>query len=546
MIYSVLDPANTASSSRPVRLMRFSRSLPAVRMPSDLLSVRRPWPRGIHLIPLPQMSVPGGAPPIDRFDLLPERFQPRQAWDPTVAGPILGARAYSGSSLHGVDYPLDRQLPIHQSIIPPRKLLNGAREIPSRPHPRSPGNPRVSEVGTIFDMCQRGDQGRAGMPRPLLHQLDERRNERRRKKAKEKIEEWRQACREQGKKWLVERTLPSPQLSSSSQQEKPLSRAPPPQQKLERPPPFALSSPQPEKAPRKAPDKAPDEGELEGELEGDLEGELEGEPNRTVSHEDEGFDEELALYVAKSRTSTPPEDEHQACQQGSLQHGDRHGDDAQKPIATNQKAPPLPPPPPPPRGLPSPHFLEGYLEGAPCELMQLQMQLGTPTALVPPEDHWELMQLCIPTGAEEQAEPEDDEWEIMLQLCIQAAPEDPWEIMQLCIQVAPEDQRESMQLCIPAARSKVNLINSYTSCSTPSPLSSWLPSSSWLFSSSEEEACALEHGGGCGGEEEEDCVVREREVLMVRDGQQEVSLRGECALGSEHWEMRLCILTLTC
>ena len=118
--------------------------------------------------------------------------------------------------------------------------------------------------------------------------------------------------------------------------------------------------------------------------------------------------------------------------------------------------------------------------------------------------------------------------------------------MQLCIQVAPEDQRESMQLCIPAARSKVNLINSYTSCSTPSPLSSWLPSSSWLFSSSEEEACALEHGGGCGGEEEEDCVVREREVLMVRDGQQEVSLRGECALGSEHWEMRLCILTLTC
>jgi hypothetical protein len=193
--------------------------------------------------------------------------------------------------------------------------------------------------------------------------------------------------------------------------------------------------------------------------------------------------------------------------------------------------------------------------------MQLQMQLGTPTALVPPEDHWELMQLCIPTGAEEQAEPEDDEWEIMLQLYIQVAPEDQRESMQLyiqvapedqresmqlCIQVAPEDQRESMQLCIPAARSKVNLINSYTSCSTPSPLSSWLPSSSWLFSSSEEEACALEHGGGCGGEEEEDCVVREREVLMVRDGQQEVSLRGECALGSEHWEMRLCILTLTC
>lgn len=192
--------------------------------------------------------------------------------------------------------------------------------------------------------------------------------------------------------------------------------------------------------------------------------------------------------------------------------------------------------------------------------MQLQMQLGTPTALVPPEDHWELMQLCIPTGAEEQAEPEDDEWEIM-QLCIRAAPEDPWESMQLCIRVAPEDPRESMQLCIqvapedpweslqlciPAARSKVNLIKSFTSCSTPSPLSSWLPSSSWLFSSSEKEACALEHGGGCGGEEEEDCVVREREVLMVRDGQQEVSLRGECALGSEHWEMRLCILTLAC
>ena len=32
----------------------------------------------------------------------------------------------------------------------------------------------------------------------------------------------------------------------------------------------------------------------------------------------------------------------------------------------------------------------------------------------------------------------------------------------------------------------------------PSPLPSWLPSSSWLFSSSEEEAGALKHGGGCG------------------------------------------------
>ena len=435
-----------------------------MRMPSDLLSVRRPWSRGIHLIPLPQMIVPGG-PPIDRFDLLPERFQPRQAWDPTVAGPILGARASSGSSHRGVDYqatldssPLDRQQPIPQSIIPPRELLNGAKpkEIPSRPH-RSPGKPSVSEVVTIFDhVC-------------------------RRKKAKEKIEEWRQACREQGKKWLVERTLPSPHSSSSSQQEKPLSTsAPPPRQKLaRRAPPSALALPPPGRARRKVPNKAPDEGELEGELEVELEGELmrelldvlegvelEGEPNSTVSHEDEELDEEL---VARSRTSTPPEydldyDHPQACQpacqQGSLLHGDRHGrDDAQKPIATIQKAPPPsppppPPPPPPPQqqpGLHSPHFLEGAPCELTCELMQLRMQLGSPTAPVgiPPEDHWELMQLCITNGAElEQAE--DDEWEIM-QLCIQAAPEDPWEIMQLCIQAAPEDPWEIMQLCIQAA-----------------------------------------------------------------------------------------------
>ena len=59
----------------------------------------------------------------------------------------------------------------------------------------------------IFDAWQRGE-GLPGMP-PLLpklspeklHQLEERR----RKKAKEKVEEWRQACREQGEKWLVGR-----------------------------------------------------------------------------------------------------------------------------------------------------------------------------------------------------------------------------------------------------------------------------------------------------------------------------------------------------
>ena len=57
----------------------------------------------------------------------------------------------------------------------------------------------------------------------------------------------------------------------------------------------------------------------------------------------------------------------------------------------------------------------------------------------------------------------------------------------------------------------------------PSPLPSWLPSSSWLFSSSEEEAGALKHGVGCGGEEEEEeeeeGVSLDRVVLVVH-GQQ--------------------------